>query len=104
MADLGKLRKNVGGGRRKIRTTVVTGDAVLLVLSPQYSLRPSRVMRHVAGVASVLGDRPVTADVRLIGCFIGGRIVNTVAPSCQVVGLPRDHAIRIVAVETHLAT
>ena len=87
MADLGKLRKNVGGGGGEIRAAVVAGNAVLLVRAPQYPLRPGGVMRHVAGIASVLGYRRIAADVGLIGCLIGGRIVNAVAPSCQVVRL-----------------
>src|SRR5271157_2709957 len=93
MADLGELRKNVGGGRREIRTTVVAGNAVLLVLSPQYSLRPSSVMRHVAAIASVLCDRPVAADVRLIGCLVGGP--DRLAAAICLSGCPGSRACHL---------
>ena len=104
MTDLGRsvFGEDAGGRRREIRSAVVAGNAVLLVLSAKQPRRPLRIVRRMARDARVLRYGGVTSYVRLRSNFILHEGVGA-SPNSRGGSLCRPFAGWVVTGQAHLA-
>ena len=65
MSCLGELGKDVRDGRREVGAAVVAAGAVLLIRPVQQTRRSQRIVRCMAGDASIGGHRAIASQIRL---------------------------------------
>ena len=101
----GVFREDVGVGRDlgDVGSTVVTGDAVLLVHAAQLARRAAGIVRRVAGDAGVGANGGVTAQRGLRGDFAAGVGVDASGPSGERVDGSAELARRVMTSEAELA-